>query len=46
MKTFQAGRLVPQGAYKSFQPNPINQGWSVDNMELSQLPGQADRAVA
>lgn len=45
MKKFQAGKHVQQDRYKSFQPNPITQGWSLDNMELIQLLGQADREL-
>ncbi len=45
MKKFQAGQVVQQGHYKSFQPNPINRAWVLDNMELIQLLGQADREL-
>lgn len=45
MKNFQAGRYVQQGHYKSFQPNPINRAWRIDNMELIQLLSQADREL-
>jgi Fic family protein len=45
MKKFQSGRYVQQGHYKSFQPNPINSAWVLDNMELIQLLGQADREL-
>jgi len=45
MKTFHAGKLVQQTHYKSFQPSPIAHGWSLDNMELIQLLGQADREL-
>jgi Fic family protein len=45
MKTFHAGKFIQQDHYKSFQPNPINQGWSLDNMELIQLLGHADREL-
>jgi len=45
MKNFQAGRLVNQGFYKSFQPNSINRAWQIDNMALIQLLGQADREL-
>src|SRR3989442_7198414 len=45
MKRFQAGRLVQQAHYKSFQPTPINREWQLDNMELIQLLGQADREL-
>jgi Fic family protein len=43
MKKFQSGHYVQQDLFKSFQPNPINRAWALDNMELIQLLGQADR---
>jgi Fic family protein len=43
MKNFQSGQYVQHGHYKSFQPNLINRPWVLDNMELIQLLGQADR---
>jgi Fic family protein len=45
MKKFQAGHTVQQGHYKSFQSNPINRAWVLDNMALIQLLGQADREL-
>lgn len=45
MKNFQSGRFVQQAHYKSFQPNPINRAWVVDDMSLLQLLGQADREL-
>ena len=45
MKNFQAGHLVNQGFYQSFQPNPINRAWQIDNMALIQLLEQADREL-
>ena len=45
MKQFKAGRWVQQAHYKSFQPNPINRAWVVDDMALLQLLGQADREL-
>lgn len=45
MKKFQSGRYIQQGHFKSFQPNPINRAWELDNMELIQLLGQADREL-
>lgn len=45
MKNFQSGRYVQQAHYKSFQPNPINRGWVIDDMGLLQLLGQADREL-
>ncbi|MFP6748361.1 MAG: Fic family protein [Alphaproteobacteria bacterium] len=45
MKTFKAGSYVQQNQYKSFQPNPINRKWELENMELQQLLGKADREL-
>lgn len=45
MKTFEAGKYINQGTYKSFQPNEINREWRIDNMELIQLLSQADRQL-
>ena len=45
MKKFQSGKYVQQGHYKSFQPSLINRSWTLDNMELIQLLGQADREL-
>jgi Fic family protein len=45
MKNFQSGHYIQQGYYKSFQPTPINRRWTIDNMELIQLLGQADREI-
>jgi len=45
MKTFKSGKYIQQGHYKSFQPNPLNRAWVLDNMELIQLLGQADREL-
>jgi Fic family protein len=45
MKTFKSGHHVQQGKYKSFQPNPINRAWILDDMSLIQLLGQADREL-
>jgi Fic family protein len=45
MKKFQSGRYVQQGYHKSFQPNPINRAWELDDMELINLLSQADREL-
>ncbi len=45
MKKFHSGRYVRQEQYKSFQPNPVNRAWTLDNMELIQLLGRADREL-
>lgn len=43
MKNFNAGGYVQQGHYRSFQPTSINRPWVLENMELIQMLGQADR---
>lgn len=45
MKDFKAGVEINQGYYKSFQPNPINQKWVLDNMEIITLLSKADRML-
>ena len=45
MKKFQAGQFIQQGHYKSFQPSLINRPWTLDDMALIQLLGQADREL-
>ena len=45
MKHFHAGQLVSQGHYRSFLPSPINRAWALDDMELIELLGQADREL-
>lgn len=45
MKDFKAGIEINQGYYKSFQPNPINQKWVLDNMEIITLLSKADRML-
>jgi len=45
MKRFQAGRLVQQAQFRSFQPSLIHRAWHLDNMELIELLGQADREL-
>jgi Fic family protein len=45
MKTFEAGNYINQGTYKSFQPNKINQKWTIENMEVLSLLSQADRQL-
>ena len=43
MDSFKSGNYVSQGFHKSFQPNPINKDWKIDNMEIISLLSQADR---
>lgn len=45
MKSFHAGDYISQGWYKSFQPNPINRNWVIDDMEIINLLSKADRVV-
>jgi Fic family protein len=45
MKKFQSGHYIQQGHYKSFQPTLINRAWTLDDMALIQLLGQADREL-
>jgi cell filamentation protein, protein adenylyltransferase len=45
MKSFKAGTYVNQGFYKSFQPNPINREWKLEDMEIIQLLSQAEREL-
>ncbi len=45
MKNFTAGHKISQGSYKSFQPEFINRPWEVNDMDLLQLLGQADREL-
>jgi Fic family protein len=45
MKSFKAGTYINQGLHKSFQPNPVNRQWAIDNMEVIQLLSQADREL-
>lgn len=45
MKNFKAGQYINQGYYKSFQPEPINRQWLLEDMELLQLLSQADRQL-
>lgn len=45
MKDFKSGHYVNQGYYKSFQPEPINRQWEVNDMELLAMLSQADREL-
>lgn len=45
MKSFNAGKFISQGLYKSFQPEYINRKWQLDNMEVIYLLSQADREL-
>lgn len=45
MKNFQAGTYINQGFYKSFEPSFINRKWILEDMEIIQLLGQANREM-
>lgn len=45
MKKFKAGYYQKQDYYKSFEPNPINREWHIDDLEVQNLLSQADRAI-
>lgn len=45
MKDYKSGTYLNQGYYKSFQPTLINRQWIIDDMEVLQLLGQADREL-
>ncbi len=43
MKNFNSGTYIKQGSYKSFQPEKLNRPWIIDDMEVLELLGKADR---
>jgi len=45
MKSFQSGRYEQQAHYKSFKPSPIHRAWTVEDMALLKLLGEADREL-
>lgn len=45
MKDFKSGTYINQGYYRSFQPNPINKAWKLDDMEVITLLSKADRML-
>lgn len=45
MKSFKAGKWVNQGHYKSFEPDPINRPWHLDDMGVLDLLSRADRQL-
>lgn len=45
MKNFKSGTYINQGYYRSFQPEFINKQLIIDNMEVIQLLGKADREL-
>lgn len=45
MKSFKAGKWVKQGHHTSFEPNPINRQWQLDDMGVLDLLSKADRQL-
>lgn len=45
MRNFKAGNYVNQGYYRSYEPNPINRDWKVDDMQVLNLLSKADRQL-
>lgn len=45
MNSFNPGTYTNQGYYKSFQPNPINRAWELNDIEVINLLGKADRQL-
>jgi len=45
MKNFKAGKYLNQGFYSCFMPEYINREWLLDDVELINLLGQAERAI-
>lgn len=45
MKSFDPGKYIKQGSYKSFQPSFINRQWQLEDMEVINLLSQADREL-
>lgn len=43
MQKYKAGAKINQGYYQSFQPQPINKQWELQDMELLDLLSKADR---
>jgi Fic family protein len=45
MENFKSGTTISQGYYKSFQPEFINKGWLLNDMEVQSLLSKADRQL-
>ncbi|MFL1010483.1 Fic family protein [Flavisericum labens] len=43
MDSFQSGKKINQGFYKSFEPNLINREWQITDMQVFALLSKADR---
>ncbi len=42
ISSFEAGKSVQRYQYKSFEPNPVDLDWQIDNAALNMLLSQAD----
>ncbi len=42
ISAFKAGKQVQRYQYKSFEPNPVNHSWQIDNAELIMLLSEAN----
>lgn len=45
MDKFKSGNYINQGYYKAFEPTPINRRWIINNPEVLELLGVADRQL-
>lgn len=45
MKTFEAGTWIGRSGYSTFEPNPINRPWMVDDVRILEALSFADRQV-
>lgn len=43
MNSFESGKNINQGYYKSFEPNLINKDWEITDMQIFALLSKADR---
>ncbi|HEX9599927.1 MAG TPA: Fic/DOC family N-terminal domain-containing protein, partial [Mariniflexile sp.] len=43
MNSFESGKKINQGYYKSFEPNLINKDWEITDMHIFALLSKADR---
>lgn len=43
MNSFESGKKINQGYYKSFEPNLINKDWEITDMQIFALLSKADR---
>lgn len=45
MEKFKSGAFINQKTYKSFQPEPLNRDWQLDDIDIISLLSQADRQI-